>query len=38
MIYDFLYNIPNESHDIILKTNADLLIKRPTLSRYIDFP
>ena len=26
------------SHDIILKINTDLQIKRPTLSRYIDFP
>ena len=30
-------NIPNKSHDIIFKTNADLQIKRPTLSRYIGF-
>ena len=24
------YNIPNKSYDVILKTNSDLLIKRPT--------
>ena len=29
-----LYNIPNKSHDLILKTNADLLIKWPTLSSF----
>ena len=34
-----LYNeILYKSHDIILKINADLLIERPTLSRYIEFP
>ena len=33
-----LHIIPKRSNGIIFKANADLLIKLPTLSRYIDFP
>ena len=36
--YDVYLIFPTKSHDLILKTNADLLIKWPTLYQYIDFP
>ena len=34
----YVYLMLPKNHNIILKTNADLLIKWPTFSRYIDFP
>ena len=33
-----LHNITNKPSDAVLKRNVDLLIKEPTLPKYIDFP
>ena len=37
-LYIYIYIYIYKSHDVILKTNADLLIKCPTFSPYVYFP